>query len=501
MNLFVQAVARILASRRFLYVVLAFFVFESVWVALSARYPMAFDEDFHFGIIKIYSHHWLPFLSGQPANSSSFGAVARDPSYLYHYLMSFPYRLLTLGTHSQTLQIVVLRLINVLLFGSGQVLFYRLLRRTKISPALANLMLALFVLLPIVPLVAGQINYDNLLFPLVAWTCLLVWEVREQLRQKRIPLATLAVLLIVCLLTSLVKYAFLPLFAASWLFVAWECAWAFKTQGRTLARALLQSWRGLPVKVLAGLAAGIVLAAGLFAQRYATNIKSYHQVIPDCAAVLSQDECFSYGPWARDFAYKAYRAATPQPLPLNAVTYTGEWLEGLHYRLFFMISGPANDYENYPPLPLPAAAFVFIVIAGVVALLLAGYRLVRENSFLVFLALATVLYTGALWADNFKEYHTAGAVLAVNGRYLLPLLLPAGILIGRALGIVLRPLPRLKAALAIAACLLFLQGGGIISFWVRSDPSWYWPNKVLLQANRVAHDITSPIVFQGGTYF
>src|SRR5690348_13109817 len=122
-------ITRLLGSRRFFYGVLIFFGLESLWIAISAAYPMAFDEDFHFGLIKIYSHHWLPFLSGQPEGADAFGAVARDPSYLYHYLMSFPYRLISFCTGNETAQVVFLRLLNIMLFGTALVLFRRVLRR------------------------------------------------------------------------------------------------------------------------------------------------------------------------------------------------------------------------------------------------------------------------------------------------------------------------------------------------------------------------------------
>ncbi|HXE10103.1 MAG TPA: hypothetical protein VN554_01620, partial [Verrucomicrobiae bacterium] len=109
----------ILGSRRFFWVILALFVIQAAWIALSGLYPMAFDEDFHLGIIRLYAHHISPFWAGQPPGADAFGAVARDPSYLYHYLMSFPYRLSGLFTHDQTLQILWLRAINIALFTAG----------------------------------------------------------------------------------------------------------------------------------------------------------------------------------------------------------------------------------------------------------------------------------------------------------------------------------------------------------------------------------------------
>ncbi len=123
-----------LGSRRFLWLVVGFFIFEACWIAFSAVYPQAFDEDFHFGLIQVYSHHWLPFLASQPAHANAYGAVARDPSYLYHYLMSFPYRLIALVVHGQVGQVIALRLINIALFASGLLLFRRVLLRTRDFP-------------------------------------------------------------------------------------------------------------------------------------------------------------------------------------------------------------------------------------------------------------------------------------------------------------------------------------------------------------------------------
>src|SRR5882724_9076501 len=125
MNRVVSIIVSILRSRRFFYAVLAFFAIEGVWIALSAAYPMAFDEDFHLGVIRVYTHGWSPFLSGQPDNAGQFGALAADPSYLYHYLMSFPYRLVGLVTDSQTAAVIVLRLLNIAMAVAGVGLFRR----------------------------------------------------------------------------------------------------------------------------------------------------------------------------------------------------------------------------------------------------------------------------------------------------------------------------------------------------------------------------------------
>ncbi len=133
-----EAIVGVLGSRRFFYVVLAFFGLSGLWVALSAVFPMAFDEEFHLGIIRVYSGHWLPFLGGQPDGADAYGAVAADPSYLYHYVMSFPYRIIALFTDNEMVQVILLRFINVGLFGLGLVLFRKVLLRAGTSPALTH---------------------------------------------------------------------------------------------------------------------------------------------------------------------------------------------------------------------------------------------------------------------------------------------------------------------------------------------------------------------------
>ena len=181
---FLNRVIAILSSRRFFWIIFVFFVFESIWIAFSAIYPMAFDENFHFGLIRVYSHYWLPFLNAQPPHADAYGAVARDPSYLYHYLMSFPYRLIALVVHGQTGQIIILRLLNIGLFSIGLILFRKVLLRARISRALTNMSLLLFALIPIAPQLAAHINYDNLIFPLLPGSAYLLFGLA--MKSKRV---------------------------------------------------------------------------------------------------------------------------------------------------------------------------------------------------------------------------------------------------------------------------------------------------------------------------
>ena len=89
-----QKIRFVFASQWFFYATVALFSISSIWVATASLYPMAFDEEFHLGLIKIYAAHWLPYGIENTRDMAQYGAAMSDPSYLFHYLMSFPYRLL-----------------------------------------------------------------------------------------------------------------------------------------------------------------------------------------------------------------------------------------------------------------------------------------------------------------------------------------------------------------------------------------------------------------------
>jgi hypothetical protein len=486
-----------LRSRRFAVFALIFFVFEGLWIACSAVYPMAFDEEFHFGLIKIYSHHWLPFLTQQPDNTSQFGAITSDPSYLYHYLMSFPYRFIELFTHNQTIQVVMLRFMNVAFFALGLALFYKLMRRVGSSRLLANGTLAMFALIPIAPLLAAHINYDNMLFPLTALVCLLVVRVNQKFAARKIDLRALATLVIVIMLSCLVKYAFLPIALAAALFLVAQGWRAFHGHARELREAIRRNYRVASGRAKFTLIALFAVSGILFAQRYVVNLAAYHTPIPDCDAVLSVDECMSYGPWARNYHYRQQKGDFDD----NAVQYTWEWMQGMHYRMFFMITGPGGHYANSQPMPLPSAAALILTVTGTVALLFYWRQVFAGRSALVFLLLMAVVYTAVLWLTNYKDFVSTGRPVAINGRYLLLILFPLAAVYGRALAIALRQWTALRVGIVTVALLCFLQGGGVISFILRSNASWDWPNPVVVHVNNAARGALNPLVVEGDSHY
>ncbi len=487
----------VLGSKWFYRFILLFFVFESAWIALSAVYPQAFDEDFHFGLVKIYSHYWLPFLTHQPAGANAFGAVTHDPSYLYHYLMSFPYRLFAHFYKSQTAQVIFLRLIDIGFFAAGLVLFRRILRRVGISKPLTNTMLLIFVLIPVVPVIAAQVNYDDLLFPLVAWTCLLTFQVIDEIRQKQPTTRSILTLVIVCLLASLVKYAFLPIFAAAVLFVSFVTYQNFKGKFKQLWTAFLTSFNKLGWIVKVVLVALTLISLGMFMQRDGLNLVEYRTITPRCDAVLNVQQCGAYNIWLHDYNNHQQVLANQKIVSSGPIAWVGEWFYWMWYRLFFAVNGPNSSFANYPPLPLPAAAAILICLISAVAVIKWHRRLFHNNPYLIFLALVSVLYIIALMLTGYETYKYTAVLEIMNGRYLLPVLLLVGALAGRALSLTFQKREAYKVLAVVIVLALFLQGGGFLTFIARSDQTWYWPNSTVAKVNQVASSVAKHLVIQG----
>lgn len=486
---------------KFFRIILALLILQAAWIALSGRYPMAFDEDFHLGIIRLYAHHLSPFWSGQPENADRFGAVARDPSYLYQYLMSFPYRLITLFTRDQTIIVLVLRFINIGLFAGGLALFRKLLLKAGASRTLAHLCLLAFVLVPIVPLLASQISYDNLFLPVVALALLLALRFDAILtKRKRLDAKTLLQLLLVCLLASLVKYVFLPIFASIAGFVAVR-SWQRRKSVGSLPASLSASWRSINRWWRLALVTGLVVAGGLFFQRIGINLVRYHVPVPDCGKVLSVEQCREYGPWIRDYNF----AIAKIPGPRSPITYTKEWLYGMWLRTFFTVGGPATDFQSRGPLVVPALAGIVLTIIGIAAFIFGAKRLFKRycpSVIWLFLAV-TASYVGSLWLDDFRAYLKTGQPVAVNGRYLLPVLLPVLLLAVGALAGLTKRRPRLQLVLAVMSIVCLAWGGGALTFILRSNDNWYWPNRTVLTANHLVQRTIGPLTpgFSNPTLF
>lgn len=458
---------------------------------VSAQYPMAFDEQYHFGLIQLHAHQWLPFFTSQPTDSGAYGAIARDPSYLYHWLMSLPYRLIALFTPNQTTQIICLRVINVALFAYALTLYRTLVRRIGASRALTNSLFAVFVLIPVVPFLAATINYDNLLMVAIPVSMLLGLRVMKDFREKRVSAPALLGLCTVLLLASLIKFPFLPVFAVMVLYSVW-LAWHEGLLNRRGVRGFTASYTSLSVVRRIVLLAACLLAFGLFAERYMVNAAVYHVPVPACDAVIGHDTCMEYGPYGRDAQYKMNKPATFRP---NFFVFAWEWLYGMWFRLYFAIN---QNYYTRKPLFVVSWIGVVGAVTLAVGILMRFRSLFRGNRTRQLIAWVTAGYIMTLFLDNFKGYAKTGMPVAINGRYLIPFLLFLFAFGGIAWSKILHRHTVVKTTTAsIVIALLLLQGGGTMTYILRAaGDDWYWNNSVVRSVNRSIQKAALPVIIE-----
>ena len=494
----------VLSSSNMFRFIVGLMVFDALWIALTGLYPMAFDEDFHFGIIKIYAHHISPFWNSQPEAANSFGAVYRDPSYLYHYLMSFPYRFISIFTHDQTIQVIFLRLINIGSFVWGILIFNRVLSLTKASKALINSTLLIFILIPVIPLLAAHINYDNLIFPLTGLTFLLTLKVTERLRKsKSLKLEEIFGLAIVLLLSSIVKYAFLPILLVILVYLIINIHRTFPSW-ITFVGSLKSSWLTASIVVRTLLTFAVIFSVGLFSQRYVLNTYLYHTPVPECSKVLNVKACSEYGPWVRDHNFKQDK---PTGTP-NFIIFSGNWFYGMWYRLFFSLSGASNHYETRGTLFFPSVISIGLSVSGIFITLKYYRRIIGKYNrhALQLFAYVSAAYVFVLFFDQFRAFSSTGQPVAINGRYLLPVLLPIMLIVGLAFGQLLKSNIRLKVIFVSITILCMLWGGGAITYIIRSndDASWWWPNTYVIRVNRNVKSVLHSVIpgfYDRGEFF
>lgn len=480
----VQKIVSILTSPNMFKFVLGLFVFQALWIALTGRYPMAFDEDFHLGIIKIYAHHISPFWNSQPEAANTYGAVFRDPSYLYHYLMSFPYRLISLYSYDQNSQVVWLRFINIGLFVWGISIFKKVLSFVGASKAALNSTLLLFVLIPVVPLLAAQINYDNLFFPMVGLVLLMTLKVSKSLvANSQIKILELLVLVSLALLTSLIKYAFLPIFLSITIYLVLLFNKTFVSWSQ-FYDSIISSWKKQGTFIRIFMFSAVIVSAGLFSQRYIVNTYLYHSPIPECSKVLNIEACSDYGPWVRDYNFKKSRVVSSP----NIVVYSANWVYGTWFRLFFSVGGLSTQYETRGALLLPGVISIIVSVSGLL-LLVKYYKSILakyDQASIVLLTVVFIVYILVLWIDQFAAFSRTGQPVAINGRYIIPVLLPIMLFVALAFGQLSKINNKLKTILISITILGMFWGGGAMTYIIRSndDASWWWTNAYTIDANR-----------------
>lgn len=387
-------------------------------IAFVRQFPLPYDESFHVGLIRLYTHHLNPFLASQPAGADVYGAVARDPSYLYHYLMSFPLRLFQAVGLSDFGQIIALRSLNIALGLVTIYLTYRLARRLGMSKLGGQLVALALAATPVFYDVAAQVNYDNLLVPIALLTVLMALRLCDAVKQGKVAAAQLAGLISLLMVGTLVKYSFLPIAAAVAIYVGWQLLRRLGVRATLagFAKSVIEMQRGKLLVV----AAVTVLASVCWLQRYGVNLAQYHTPHPQCHVVLSVQDCSVYGPWARN--YQLHETAAQRPIGrIHLVGFSLTWVKLMYSELFSTVyNTPTSSglFKIYAPL----LGLGTLIVAGAVFAAIFVWRRLRQHPTVVALLGISVSYGAVLWLQNYSDFDNLHMIVAVQGRYLLPVL-------------------------------------------------------------------------------
>lgn len=452
---------------------------------------MAFDEAYHYNLVKLHSQTWSPILYSQPSGPAPFGSITRDPSQLYHWILSIPYRLLDSLGVSEFTRIVTLRMLSALMFCVGLLIFRNLLLRTKASASAVQAALLFFIMIPTVPLLSGQINYDNLQVPLLAGALLATYLASISLGSRKPDALMLVRALALSLLGCLNKFTFLPILLGIVLYLAFVGYRSYKHRFGNFWKSFKNSWRQIadwhrPIIIFVM----VILSSG-FIWFYAVNIAVYRNPVVQCHQVIDPVRCEPFEPWQRNYSL----AQQPPSVSPNPIKFGIDWIGGMFYRLFFTINGATGPkrYVNMVAIPLAASAAI-LSVAGFILTARYFKRIVRGDQALGLLLFVSLIYLMALIGRNYNDYLHLGQMVAINGRYLHPILLPIILMVIAGYQHALYKFPAIKLTILMSSLLLFSVGGGITGFVHYSDPDWYFEGQSFVVAlNEFGRRLVAPL--------
>jgi len=403
-----QKVRDFVASKKFFYGLLGFIVLSCLLFVISITYKIPPDEYYHFRFIEYYAKQPIldgPFIANQGLDHFDLRDITRIPNYLYHYLMSFPLRVMYAFTDQIFAQVIVLRIITLGIGIAGLFVVRRILRQIKASSFVQNSVLFLISLTGMMLWIFSSISYD---VPSIVLYLLCVSVALSILQGKGITSKRLVLFAILAMLCVLTKVTFLPFLALLVLITAIlkRNDFKFKQDLR------LSNWKHV-------LLIGVVLITGfLFIERIGVNVIRYHQIEVTCDKVHAYQDCMQDDVFNRnETQLKAYaqQKARGDGVTYQPYQFTQMWTTFLYERSYFYY-GHEQMRANYgAKIMAVATAASFIVLAAVFRKKIAqtpGERL---------LLLVTASYALVMYVFNLQTWLKFGQPYAFQGRYLLPI--------------------------------------------------------------------------------
>lgn len=391
-----------IGSKKFRYIIIAWFVLQVGFMAMTTAKGIAPDEGTHMRTVMLYANDGFdPFIQNQPPDAYQLGAVTRSPSYMYHYLMSFPYRMLP-NSWAPDSQLVALRLVNVIFSVLGVIVFSRVLGLLTKKGTVQNLTLFMLTNTLMFTFLASSLNYDNLIFLMSSVS--LLYFVKLLGRFKLLDLIKLGAAIMFAIL---VKFTFLPLGA---LFVG-LLLFRYRSELKSVWKQGVADVRK-PKKPLIVFSILFVVLFGLFMERYAVNHVRYGSFKPQCDRVVSYEQCLSSGLFVRNLEFRDNPIVDRTPDP----GFVGKWALRMKEGVYGILG---HKFADETLLIKYGSALVLLVM------LIAFIRTVggKQDRILYYLLFIVTIYVVSLIINNHNLYQKSGRFgLALQGRYIFPVI-------------------------------------------------------------------------------
>lgn len=439
----------IIKSNIFLKVTFAWFFVQSLFFALTTKFGLPPDETYHFTYIKLFAEHTpSPILASQ-GNYFILLEAVKNPFFLYHYLLSFPYLLIS----SLPGPYIFLRLINVGLGFASLYMVYKIANLIKISKLARNLSIFMLSNTLMFVFIFSAVSYDTLFIFLSLAGVYLLLGLQQRIIAKELLLFTLVIATGI-----LVKINFLPIAALLLVLFFAQYVKTIPSVFQSFKRTFLNNKK---LNIFLVVLLGFLLT--IFVQRYVGNIIHYGKIVPDCDQVQSFDYCMKNSIFQRT---QSIAASNNQEAGVSVVSYILVWSKLMAQRTF----GIYAHHIRFPGSNLIVGWVFMMFLTGLIFFAKSWKpkdRAVTTVAVIIFFYLVTLI------AQNyFQTYKSSFNIeLAVHGRYAFSVLPFIFILITHYTLKGLRS--GLLKLLYIFATLIIFVLSGLPIYINRSERTWY----------------------------
>ena|GEM_PF-1262806 len=482
-----------LGSSKFFSIILAFFLAQGVFFALSVKpSDVVVSEDSavtrsggvvpdgnrHLGAIYEFAQKPLaegPFINNMSDDELWMGDLERFPSYLYYYIMGLIVKgPIALGA-SDDLVILIVRVAGLVLGLLSLIVLRKIAQEVKAGKVVANTTVLAFALTGSFAWLAPAENYD--VMALLVFFLFLLASIKLFSRNDVSYVYPMAIWFF---LGSITKYTYMPFMAILGLISV--IVFVRNSRGLSQAWHHFVSWiKKLTKKklIVAGSLLILLGSLGLFAERFGINLIEYGSLNPECSQVHEHEACLNFGVYERNYSRAAaIDSGRVDNFNFNPVEYAGLWLHR-YYTSAYAYVGHIWIYSFWVPMYVGAALALIAVMLALVYSLRNKIRFIvnRQQKFILFTVLLFVSVQVLVNVGTYINY--AGGAYAHQGRYLMAAIALAYILILMMFAKVYEHLYSKRKVFmirffVITSIILIITNSALPVFLVHADsPEWY----------------------------